>query len=243
MCKLCTAGLRCVSYWWNTIYYCAVEGQWSIRRSRCEGAESVWAGICSYMKSSYNDLNPVETYSMEFRLRKFQSKSSPWWFCVSVIEREWLQDAGQDAKFREVYDVAVARAVAEMRVLGESTLKISLFILLFLYMWFQLAFIFWLSAQRSQFSPGFLGYRFCRHFCMRKNSDHGRELILDWMPAELCLPLVRVGGIFVAAKGPNPQVCIKFFMQLHMYFQHSMCHTKHALCWKFQCEFHMLSWI
>jgi 16S rRNA G527 N7-methylase RsmG len=53
-----------------------------------------------------------------------------------------LQDAGQDAKFREVYDVAVARAVAEMRVLGESTLKISLFILLFMYMWFQLAFIF-----------------------------------------------------------------------------------------------------
>jgi 16S rRNA (guanine527-N7)-methyltransferase len=52
------------------------------------------------------------------------------------------EDAGQDAKFREVYDVAVARAVAEMRVLGESTLKISLFVLLFMYMWFQLAFIF-----------------------------------------------------------------------------------------------------
>lgn len=163
---------------------------------------------------------------------------------VLVIQREWLQDAGQDAKFREVYDVAVARAVAEMRVLGESTLKISLFILLFMYMWFQLAFIFWLSAQRSQFSPGFLpGTRFCRHFCMRKNSDHCLALILDWMPAELCLPLVRVGGIFVAAKGPNPQVCIKFFMQLHMYFRHSMRHTKHALCWKFQCELHMLSWI
>ncbi len=81
MCKLCTAGLRCVSYWWNTIYYCAVEGQWSIRRSRCEGAASVWAGICSYMKSSYNDIKSVEMYSMEFRLRKFQSKSWPWWFC------------------------------------------------------------------------------------------------------------------------------------------------------------------
>jgi 16S rRNA G527 N7-methylase RsmG len=94
------------------------------------------------------------------------------------MEHKKIQDAGQDAKFREVYDVAVARAVAEMRVL-----------------------------------------------------------------VELCLPLVRVGGIFVAAKGPNPQVCIKFFMQLHMYFRHSMRHTKHALCWKFQCELHMLSWI
>jgi hypothetical protein len=130
-----------------------------------------------------------------------------------------------------------------MRVLGENTLKISLFILLFVYMRFQLAFIFWLSAQRSQFSPRFLGYGFCRHFWTRKNSDHGLALILDWMPAELCLPLVRVGGIFVAAKGPNPQVCIKFFMQLHMYFRHSMHHTKLALCWKFQCELHMLSWI
>jgi 16S rRNA G527 N7-methylase RsmG len=58
------------------------------------------------------------------------------------MEHKKIQDAGQDAKFREVYDVAVARAVAEMRVLGESTLKISLFILLFMYMWFQLAFIF-----------------------------------------------------------------------------------------------------
>jgi 16S rRNA G527 N7-methylase RsmG len=58
------------------------------------------------------------------------------------MEHKKIQDAGQDAKFREVYDVAVARAVAEMRVLGESTLKIPLFILLFMYMWFQLAFIF-----------------------------------------------------------------------------------------------------
>jgi 16S rRNA G527 N7-methylase RsmG len=58
------------------------------------------------------------------------------------MEHKKIQDAGQDAKFREVYDVAVARAVAEMRVLGESTLKISLFVLLFMYMWFQLAFIF-----------------------------------------------------------------------------------------------------
>ncbi|KAG0608004.1 hypothetical protein M758_8G070600 [Ceratodon purpureus] len=58
---------------------------------------------------------------------------------VKVL-RSRAEDAGKDIAHRETYDVAVARAVAEMRVL-----------------------------------------------------------------AELCLPLVRVGGILVAAKGPNPE--------------------------------------
>ncbi|KAL2612689.1 hypothetical protein R1flu_024381 [Riccia fluitans] len=57
---------------------------------------------------------------------------------VEVV-RARAEDGGQDKMHREKYDVAVARAVAEMRVLSE-----------------------------------------------------------------LCLPFVRVGGIFVAAKGPNP---------------------------------------
>ncbi|KAH9318147.1 hypothetical protein KI387_019916, partial [Taxus chinensis] len=56
------------------------------------------------------------------------------------IVRMRAEDAGQNPQFREMYDVAVARAVAEMRVL-----------------------------------------------------------------AEYCLPLVRVGGLFVAAKGFDPQ--------------------------------------
>lgn len=51
------------------------------------------------------------------------------------------EDAGQDLKLRESYDLALARAVAEARVL-----------------------------------------------------------------AELCLPFVRNGGIWIAAKGPNPQI-------------------------------------
>ncbi|KAL3680366.1 hypothetical protein R1sor_023322 [Riccia sorocarpa] len=57
---------------------------------------------------------------------------------VQVV-RARAEDGGQDKAHREVYDVAVARAVAEMRVLSE-----------------------------------------------------------------LCIPFVRIGGIFVAAKGPNP---------------------------------------
>ncbi|GLJ48892.1 hypothetical protein SUGI_1031220 [Cryptomeria japonica] len=60
------------------------------------------------------------------------------------IVRIRAEDAGQNPEFREMYDVAVARAVAEMRVL-----------------------------------------------------------------AEYCLPLIRVGGLFVAAKGYEPQEEVK----------------------------------
>ncbi|XP_049394940.1 uncharacterized protein LOC125859281 [Solanum stenotomum] len=56
------------------------------------------------------------------------------------VKRERAEKLGQDVSFRESFDVAVARAVAEMRIL-----------------------------------------------------------------AEYCLPLVRTGGIFVAAKGHDPQ--------------------------------------
>lgn len=62
---------------------------------------------------------------------------------VEVV-RGRAENLGQDVCFREKYDVAVARAVAEMRIL-----------------------------------------------------------------AEYCLPLVRVGGLFVAAKGHDPQTEVK----------------------------------
>jgi hypothetical protein len=32
-------------------------------------------------------------------------------------------------------------------------------------------------------------------------------LLVICFPAEYCLPLVRVGGMFVAAKGHDPEVC------------------------------------
>lgn len=62
---------------------------------------------------------------------------------VQVI-RDRAENLGQNPGFREVFDIAVARAVAEMRIL-----------------------------------------------------------------AELCLPLVRVGGLFIAAKGHNPHEEVK----------------------------------
>lgn len=34
-----------------------------------------------------------------------------------------------------------------------------------------------------------------------------RNVIVSVCLAEYCLPLVRVGGLFVAAKGHDPQVC------------------------------------
>ena len=39
--------------------------------------------------------------------------------CLCGNESERLQDAGKDTVYRETYDLAVARAVAEMRVLGK----------------------------------------------------------------------------------------------------------------------------
>jgi hypothetical protein len=35
---------------------------------------------------------------------------------------------------------------------------------------------------------------------------HALYCYTSFITAELCLPLVRVGGILVAAKGPNPEV-------------------------------------
>lgn len=84
------------------------------------------------------------------------------------------QKLGQDVCFRESFDVAVARAVAEMRVLGKRVL-----------------FCFFLCAICSSI---FLETVIC--FC--------------YFAAEYCLPLVRTGGIFVAAKGHDPQVCLSY---------------------------------
>lgn len=86
------------------------------------------------------------------------------------------QNAGQCLDFRESFDVAVARAVAEMRVLGMLMFNCTFCF----HKWcFELYFFFLL-------------------------------LILLSFTAEYCLPLVRVGGLFVAAKGYNPQVLLIF---------------------------------
>jgi 16S rRNA (guanine527-N7)-methyltransferase len=87
------------------------------------------------------------------------------------------QSLGQDLYFRERFDVAVARAVSEMRILGNLENFIS---------WFLLCIFETLS--------GSLLLKF--------------SLLVSSFSAEYCLPLVRVGGLFVAAKGHNPQVCI-----------------------------------
>lgn len=79
--------------------------------------------------------------------------------------------------FREHFDVAVARAVAEMRVLGDD----------------------WIFIRIKFHSLGLL------------------VLILVAFPAEYCLPLVRVGGLFVAAKGHSPEVCIYFSPFIHIF--------------------------
>lgn len=93
--------------------------------------------------------------------------------CIKLSRSNFVigQNLGQDVCFREKYDVAVARAVAEMRILGRNE---NLFV----------------------FSTLKTGSLLCG--------------LLIWGSAEYCLPLVRVGGLFVAAKGHDPQVCIWF---------------------------------
>jgi len=40
-------------------------------------------------------------------------------------------------------------------------------------------------------------------------------------PAEYCLPLVRVGGLFIAAKGHDPEVYVTAIKQLFFQFIHN----------------------
>ena len=87
------------------------------------------------------------------------------------------QSLGQDLCFREKFDVAVARAVSEMRILGNLENSKS---------WFLLCIF--------ETPSGSLLLKF--------------SLLVSSFSAEYCLPLVRVGGLFVAAKGHDPQVCI-----------------------------------
>lgn len=94
------------------------------------------------------------------------------------------QNLGQDLCFREKFDVAVARAVAEMRILGNLKPPISAFFRVF---------------ETSKCSVSFEVIPFGSSFS-----------------AEYCLPLVRVGGLFVAAKGHDPQVCRSSLMEVQL---------------------------
>jgi hypothetical protein len=75
------------------------------------------------------------------------------------------QNVGQILDHRESYDMAAARAVAELKVLG---------------MWY---------------------LHFCYLTCYR-------NVVSFSFAAEYCLPLVRVGGLFVSAKGHDPHVSL-----------------------------------
>ncbi|MQL83103.1 hypothetical protein Taro_015573 [Colocasia esculenta] len=89
---------------------------------------------------------------------------------VQVLH-ERAECVGQNLNFREVFDVAVARAVAEMRTLGLGFVADVYLLLSDTY---------------------------------KKNTD-SCLLTRITVAAEYCLPLVRVGGLFVAAKGYDPQ--------------------------------------
>ncbi|KVI06352.1 rRNA small subunit methyltransferase G [Cynara cardunculus var. scolymus] len=85
---------------------------------------------------------------------------------ISVYLFSRKQYVGQNVEFREAFDVTVARAVAEMRILGTY---------------------YYIEGHEMFLVPLFeLPFYPCK-------------------PAEYCLPLVRVGGLFVAAKGHAPE--------------------------------------
>lgn len=46
-----------------------------------------------------------------------------WAYSWVVVLKRCLQDAGKDSTHREMYDIAVARAVAEMRILGKLRIQ------------------------------------------------------------------------------------------------------------------------
>lgn len=75
--------------------------------------------------------------------------------------------------YREKFDVAIARAVAEMRVLGIFVTSSSMLVLETKLL---------ISGQSES------------------------KLFVMNFSAEYCLPLVRIGGLVVAAKGHDPKV-------------------------------------